>query len=81
MSPRHNGVIRPVEYAMTLGEIAEKLGVSRERVRQIEQRALGKMRRALHGGDGARGIELRGLMQLADDLRMRREMRRDGDPE
>jgi predicted DNA-binding protein (UPF0251 family) len=81
MSPRFNGVIRPVAYAMTLGEIAEKLGVSRERVRQIEQRALGKMRRALEGGDGARGIELRGLMQLADDLRMRREMRRDGDPE
>jgi len=29
---------------MTLSEIGEKLGISRERVRQIESRALGKLR-------------------------------------
>ena len=32
---------------MTLQEIANILGTSRERVRQIEQRALGKLRRKL----------------------------------
>jgi len=32
---------------MTLQEIADILGTSRERVRQIEQRALGKLRRKL----------------------------------
>lgn len=32
---------------MTLAEIADILGTSRERVRQIEQRALGKLRRRL----------------------------------
>ena len=35
------------ERHMTLAEIAEILGTSRERVRQIEQRALGKLRRRL----------------------------------
>ena len=29
---------------MTLSEIGEKLGITRERVRQIEARALGKLR-------------------------------------
>ena len=33
---------------MTLQEIADILGTSRERVRQIEQRALGKLRRKLN---------------------------------
>jgi DNA-directed RNA polymerase sigma subunit (sigma70/sigma32) len=32
---------------MTLQEVADILGTSRERVRQIEQRALGKLRRIL----------------------------------
>lgn len=35
------------ERHMTLQEIADILGTSRERVRQIEQRALGKLRRRL----------------------------------
>ena len=35
------------ERHMTLAEIADILGTSRERVRQIEQRALGKLRRRL----------------------------------
>lgn len=34
------------EYAMTLGEIADELGVSRTRVSQIEQGALRKLREA-----------------------------------
>ena len=33
---------------MTLQQIADVLGTSRERVRQIEQRALGKLRRRLN---------------------------------
>lgn len=43
---------------MTLEEIGEVLGVSRERVRQIEQRALGKLRERLQGmglADGRTG--------------------------
>jgi transcriptional regulator len=35
------------EPFMTLAEIADVMGMSRERVRQIEQRALGKVKRAL----------------------------------
>jgi hypothetical protein len=35
------------ERHMTLQEIADIFGTSRERVRQIEQRALGKLRRKL----------------------------------
>jgi RNA polymerase primary sigma factor len=31
-------------HPMTLSEIGEKLGITRERVRQIESRALGKLR-------------------------------------
>jgi hypothetical protein len=40
--------IRADDRAMTLQEIADILGTSRERVRQIEQRALGKLRRRLN---------------------------------
>jgi RNA polymerase primary sigma factor len=32
--------------AMTLEEIGQELGVTRERVRQIKERALGKLRRS-----------------------------------
>jgi RNA polymerase primary sigma factor len=32
------------DHPMTLSEIGEKLGITRERVRQIESRALGKLR-------------------------------------
>ena len=37
----------PMGMNMTLAEIADILGTSRERVRQIEARALGKLRRKL----------------------------------
>ena len=40
--------IKADDRAMTLQEIADILGTSRERVRQIEQRALGKLRRKLN---------------------------------
>lgn len=36
-----------LEPKMTLGEIADLMGMSRERVRQIEKRAIGKCKRAL----------------------------------
>lgn len=37
----------PMGMNMTLAEIADILGTSRERVRQIEARALGKLKRRL----------------------------------
>ena len=40
--------IKADDRAMTLQEIADILGTSRERVRQIEQHALGKLRRKLN---------------------------------
>lgn len=45
--------IKGEDRHMTLAEIAEILGTSRERVRQIEQRALMKLRRRLR----AKGIK------------------------
>ena len=36
----------------TLEEIGKVIGINRERVRQIETRALGKLRRALGAGNG-----------------------------
>ena len=43
------------ERSMTLEEIAEVFGTSRERIRQIEQRALRKIRSRLR----AKGLDLR----------------------
>jgi RNA polymerase nonessential primary-like sigma factor len=43
---------------MTLEEIAEIMGVTRERVRQIEQRALAKLRRRLR----AKGIKAEDIL-------------------
>lgn len=37
----------PMGMNMTLAEVADLMGISRERVRQIESRALGKLRRRL----------------------------------
>ena len=42
--PRHEYVI---DAEMTLEEIGKELGITKERVRQIEQEALKKFRRAL----------------------------------
>jgi DNA-directed RNA polymerase sigma subunit (sigma70/sigma32) len=38
-------------FAMTLDEIAERLGLSKARVAQLERRAIAKMRRALNEPD------------------------------
>lgn len=43
-----------VNRTVTLAELGSEFGISRERVRQIELRALGKLRRAL--GDGAAAL-------------------------
>ena len=48
----------PMGMNMTLQEIADVLGTSRERVRQIETRALGKLRRKLN----AQGYKLEDLL-------------------
>ncbi len=42
------------DYAMTLDEVAEIMGISKERVRQIECKALRKIKKRLE----ARGIRL-----------------------
>lgn len=59
------------DYKATLAEVAEALGVTTERVRQIEANALHKVRRALE----ARGFDAR---EWADHLHSLRE--RDGWP-
>ena len=55
------------QYAMTLEEIGQVLGVSRERVRQIEQKALQKIARY-------HMPELKVMRAMANELR-----RRDGE--
>ena len=54
---------------MTLQEISEFLGISRERVRQIEQRALAKLKRALtrHGIYSYSDISVGEIFQFAAD--------------
>jgi RNA polymerase primary sigma factor len=39
------------EHELTLKEIGEKYNLSRERIRQLQEQALGKMRRALQRKD------------------------------
>ena len=51
------GVLQDDE--LTLRDIGEILGLSRERVRQIEQRAEQKCRRSVRRDAGARGARLR----------------------
>lgn len=61
--PRSKPTTQPIpeyEYAMTHAEIAKVLGVSRERVRQIERIALDKLRR----GFAAYGINKAALAEL-----------------
>lgn len=54
---------------MTLQEIAEFFGISRERVRQIEQSALGKLKRALskHGVYSYTDLSVNEVFQFAAD--------------
>jgi RNA polymerase sigma-32 factor len=50
LSPREQTIIRQrrlVEEAVTLEQLGRELGVSKERVRQLEQRALGKLRTSM----------------------------------
>ena len=55
----------PPDYAATLDEVAEVLGLSRERVRQIEGRALLKVRLALE----RRGIDADLVREYLDGLK------------
>ena len=55
----------PPDYAATLDEVAEVLGLSRERVRQIEGRALLKVRLALE----RRGIDADHVREYLDGLK------------
>jgi DNA-directed RNA polymerase sigma subunit (sigma70/sigma32) len=60
--------------AFTLEEIGRMLGLGRERVRQIEERALAKLAR-LMGGDKDKVVEsLRALSQERDQRRSAWEM-------
>jgi RNA polymerase sigma-32 factor len=58
LDPRERDIVlarRLQEDAATLEELGEKYGVTKERIRQVEQRAMRKMREAIlqHVGDGA----------------------------
>jgi DNA-directed RNA polymerase sigma subunit (sigma70/sigma32) len=52
---------RPAPADMTLGEVAAAMGISRQRVQQIEREALGKIRAALE----ARGLTLDDFVDTA----------------
>lgn len=54
------------DYAMTLEEVGNVLGVTRERVRQIEKKALMKLKRY-------RMRELLVMKAMADELRRNRD--------
>jgi RNA polymerase primary sigma factor len=64
LSPREETILR-IRYgfvdgvAHTLQQTGERFGITRERVRQIEQRALRKLREWLEEGDGADGVATR----------------------
>lgn len=45
--PSQHGAVTATQYAMTLEEIAQAMNITRERVRQIETKALRKLRFAL----------------------------------
>ena len=56
LSPREQTIVRErrlVDRARTLESLGDSLGISKERVRQIEQEALNKLRQAIlrHAGD------------------------------
>lgn len=51
--PSQHGAVASAQYAMTLEEIAQAMNITRERVRQIETKALRKLKFALH----TRGID------------------------
>lgn len=60
LSPRERTIIRKrqmTEPAATLDELGQKLGVSKERVRQIEQKALDKLRHNLTGQLAKAGLD------------------------
>jgi transcriptional regulator len=58
----------PLGLNMTLEEIADMMGITRERVRQIEKKALAKMRRRLQ----AQGLELDDLVGAMTELPQRK---------
>jgi RNA polymerase sigma-32 factor len=49
---------RLAEESATLEALGERLGISKERVRQIENRAMEKLRRALTGMDGTARVQI-----------------------
>lgn len=55
--------LKSCDYAMTLEEVGQALGVSRERVRQLENRALAKARVILH----RRGYSLEDFLEAGRD--------------
>jgi len=63
MMPKRERLILDLRYGIgdgnthTLAEIAKKMGVSRERVRQIEEAALKKLRKILKQQEKAKGID------------------------
>ena len=64
LSPREQQIIRQrrlTDETVTLEDLGKEFGISKERVRQLEQRAMGKLRAAI-----MRRVEHRGdLMPLA----------------
>ena len=47
MATKSNKVLSTQDYEMTLDEVGEAMGISRERVRQLQRSALAKVRSAM----------------------------------
>ena len=56
--PKRDAGMKFCDYAMTLDEVGRELGVSRERIRQLENRALAKAKKILE----RRGYTLQDLL-------------------
>lgn len=65
------------ERAVTLEEVAVELGMSRERVRQIEKEALAKLRKALE----LRGLSFDALLPPTRGVSATQELMELGEPE
>ncbi len=65
--PKRDAGLKSHDYALTLEEVGRQLGISHERVRQLENRALAKAKEILE----KRGFTLQDLLDNQPEERQR----------